>query len=121
MAQLYQREIDGIIVMATDEALFEYDTDTRRPYYRLRGKPVTEEQAMDIIRRTDRFLGDMNEIEVHPDYAGGGHFDTWMFDHHHYPMLYSWCHVDGTIGLNGITYKYPDALELIESWIGKLP
>ena len=32
------------------------DFDVRRPYFRMRGKPVTEEQAFDIIRQTDEFF-----------------------------------------------------------------
>ena len=114
------RIIDGVKVIAENEMLFDYDSDTRRPYYRLRGKPVTPDQAFDIIRRTDRLLGDMREIDKSPEYDGSGHFSTWMFDHQHYPKYYSWVHTDGTIGLNGITYKYPNMEELIDSWTNKV-
>lgn len=34
----------------------KYSGLARRPYYRMRGKSVTKEQAFDIIRRTDMFF-----------------------------------------------------------------
>lgn len=117
---LYKKDYHGVIVAAEDFRLFDYDTATRRPYYRLRGRPVMPEQAMDIIRRTDRYLKDIEAIEEHPDTVDSDHFDTWMFDPQHYPMYYSWIHVDGTVGLDGITYKYPEANELIWDWVKKV-
>lgn len=34
-----------------DEEVKDYKAFARRPYYRMRGKQATEEQAFDIIRR----------------------------------------------------------------------
>lgn len=97
-----------------------YDSDVRRPYYRMRGKPVTEEQAFDIIRRTDRFFCGIGEIRSQADFVGGGHSDNWMFSKNHYPNGYGWIHTDGTVGTNGITYKYPNLGEFLDEWLCKL-
>ncbi|MDE6588817.1 MAG: hypothetical protein K2K53_00430 [Oscillospiraceae bacterium] len=40
--------------LVIDPEVSGIDFDTRRPYFRVRGRPVTEEQAFEIIRRTDR-------------------------------------------------------------------
>lgn len=98
----------------------DYSNFARRPYYRMRGKSVTKEQAFDIIRRTDRFFGDIDSIREHDDFVGGGHFDNWLIDRNHYPYGYGWIHVDGTVGLNGITYKYPELYEFINECFHKL-
>ena len=93
----------------------------RRPYYRMRGKPVTKEQAFEIIRRTDNFFGDeIEEIEQHEDFLGCINFDNWLIDKHHYPQGYGWVHTDGTIGSNAITQKYPTEEEFIIEWAEKL-
>ena len=45
-----------------------YNDNIRKPYYRMRGKPVTREQAFDIIRRTDSFFCSIDGIDRHKDY-----------------------------------------------------
>ncbi|MCM1217834.1 MAG: hypothetical protein NC548_25360 [Lachnospiraceae bacterium] len=93
----------------------------RRPYYRMRGKPVSREQAFDIIRRTDRFFAlYMDEISSHADYVGGYHFPNWLIDRTHFPGGYGWIHADGTVGTNGITGTYPGLYELIGECFGFL-
>ncbi|MDE7274907.1 MAG: hypothetical protein K2N95_18005 [Lachnospiraceae bacterium] len=47
----------------------EYDGSVRRPYYRMRGKPVTEEQAFELIRRTDNFFREIDEIRRSDDFV----------------------------------------------------
>ena len=104
-----------------DEGVKEYDTYVRRPYYRMRGKKVTEEQAFDIIRRVDNFFQFYTDaIQEHIDYIGSLNFDNWIFDKHHYPYQYGWVHVDGTIGCNAITQKHPNIDEFISEWFAKM-
>lgn len=97
----------------------DYDS-VRRPYYRMRGKPVTREQAFDIIRRTDNFFCYINDIDMHADYVGCFNFDNWLIDKNHYPFGYGWIHVDGTVGANAITQKYPEVSEFVSEWFYKL-
>ena len=90
---------------------FEYDCGLiKYPYYRMRGKPVTEEQAFDIIRRTDVFFYCYTR---HKDTMNTLHFNN----HHVLSTYYGWCHVDGVIGENSTTYKYPTMGEFFEDWI----
>ena len=44
------------IQVITDPEVAGIDFNVKRPYFRMRGRPVTEEQAFDIIRRTDTFF-----------------------------------------------------------------
>lgn len=92
----------------------------RRPYYRMRGKPVSEEQAFDLIRRTDNFFCGMNVVRSLPDYVGSYNFDNWVLQQNHFPLGYGWVHVDGTIGCNAITQKYPSQSEFIMEWVEKI-
>lgn len=94
----------------------EYNNIARRPYYRMRGKSVTEEQAFDIICKTDKFFSWIDEIKDHEDYIGGYHFTNWLINKNHFPAGYGWVHIDGTIGANGITDKYPEITEFVDEW-----
>lgn len=90
--------------------------DARRPYYRIRGPRVTEEQAFEIIRRTDREFSMSFEQErtFRPlGYIGSGNIDNLWFTENHVPSPRGWCHPSGIIGYNGITGKYPELEELI--------
>lgn len=106
----YQIEIENDV---------KYSGLARRPYYRMRGKPVAEEQAFDIIRRTDMFFGGIylsDGIRGHSDFVGSLNFNNWLINGNHYPMGYGWVHTDGTIGSNAITQKYPEMEEFIAEW-----
>lgn len=103
-----------------DENVKDFDSLVRRPYYRMRGKKVTAEQAFDIIRRVDNIFRLTDAIQNHPDYIGSLNFDSWIFDRHHYPQHYGWIHADGTVGCDGITQKYPDIDEFIAEWFIKM-
>lgn len=96
------REIEMIMPVG-----FEYDGYARRPYYRMRGKPVTQEQAFEIIRRTDSFFYSVDAVCRHDDYIGCLNFNNWLISKNHFPKGYGWIHADGTVGANGITSKYP--------------
>ncbi len=108
-------------IIIPDEHL-EYQTYTRRPYYRMRGKKVTEEQAFEIIRRTDHYFGgfETREIFMHKDYIGCWNFDNWLINRDHFPFGYGWIHTDGTVGCNAITHKYPNAMSYVGEWLQKL-
>ena len=88
------REIDGVKVIADSEELLTFKCAGRRPYYRMRGKPVTDLQASEII-------GKINNLINFSNYSPPGH---------------GWIHTDGTVGINSITFKLPNAEEFIEEW-----
>lgn len=96
-----------------DEGMDTYDTNVRRPYYRLRGKPVTEEQAFEVIRRTDRIFSRSIKLPADSDYIDGYHLHNWWFNRNHFPSDMGWIHRDGTLGGNGITDKYPNFKQLM--------
>ncbi len=87
----------------------------RRPYYRMRGCPVSEEQAFDIISRCDRYLGFSDEISRGSDlYVGSGHFQINTMWPSIYPRCVSIIAPDGRVGVNSITFKYPEMSEMID-------
>lgn len=51
----YDRFVEIELSISDDKEVQRY-ISTRRPYYRMRGKPISEEQAFEIIRRTERFF-----------------------------------------------------------------
>lgn len=107
--------------ISIDEDMDEYSSCARRPYYRLRGKPVTEEQAFDIIRRTD----DIFDFDIEVPYESDRlrtvyHIRNFWFNRNHFPSDMGWIHRDGTVGGNGITDKYPDFEELFKEMLGLL-
>ena len=106
-------------ILVPDEFI-NYEYLARRPYYRMRGKKVTEEQAMDIIRKTDNFFMFNSSQDRPTGYIGNINFDNWLIGKDHYPRGYGWIHRDGTIGCNAITQKYPNVSEFVIEWITKL-
>lgn len=98
-----------------DEEVAEYNSYARRPYFRLRGKRVTEQQAFDIIRGTIFDFRDRKGDDCGDVYTL--HLPEWFIECDHKLSHYSWCHPNGVIGVNGITDKYPNILELIGDMI----
>ena len=107
-----------------DPGTEDYDTNVRRPYYRLRGAPVTPAQARDIIRRTDGFICDEVKFgaayhrlpgaaTIRRDTVGSINFNQWWFSRNHLPTHYGWSHPDGTVGADAITQKYPNFREFL--------
>lgn len=89
----------------------------RRPYFRMRGRPVTEEQAFDILRRTLRLpfegFDTRNQdtlLEGRVFYDGAALDNSWLT-----APCHGWIFPDGIVGMNGLTVKYPSATELIEN------
>lgn len=100
------KELSQIDIIIPDD-LIDWESVTRRPYFQLRGKEVTPEQAFEIIRRTDeKFTGyDLQDSLLLWELS-----TQVITDYKH---EYSWIHKDGTIGINGCTGKYPNTTTLI--------
>lgn len=100
---VYEKHSEIEIVIAGDESV-DPVRNVRGPYYRMRGVPVTAEQAFDIIRRTDRFLNFyVSAVRSHEDYIGCVNFENCLIQKNHYPTGYGWIRADGTIGANATT------------------
>lgn len=99
-----------------NEKIMSFDHDKRRPGYLMRGKSVTEEQAMELFIRSEWttqehldsvfHLSGMNFCTGFTCFAGEGRkFSS---------SVRSWIGFDGMIGNDGITQKYPNMVEFIE-------
>ena len=116
------------IELRLDPGIDKYQAYARRPYYQMRGRKVTPEQARDIIRRTDEMIGmlamDLGRSDPslgkeirNGDYIGGMNFNQWWFMRNHYPTHYGWSHPSGVIGSNAITQKYPNFREFLSEML----
>ncbi len=82
---------------------------SRRPYFRMRGEPVSREQAYDIIRRT---LGELQldtwprNKPKYPDYISLYHFSV--------SQGRTWITSEGAVGGNLITGRLPKFRELLD-------
>ena len=111
MAKLYPDEKDNFslryqqeakkIKLIIDEGMENYDSSARRPYLRLRGKRVTEEQAFDIIRRTDRLSPWSEELSCDDQIRSGNFSNNWTRQDL-YPAPFGWVHPNGIVGVDGI-------------------
>ncbi len=98
---------EGII----GELIPDWKASTRRPYYRMRGKPITEEQALEIMTRCEWMNGDIGDINFRQITS-----NSWP--------RHGWVMPDGTIGANAIMSKYPTAEEIVEElyrWACEFP
>lgn len=91
--------------------------DVWQPYFRMRGRPVTEEQAFDIIRRTDRFFHwDMYEYQME-----GLVTDEFVLNNSWYCPKdrphpdRGWVRPDGIVGMNGVILSYPAEKDFLNS------
>lgn len=117
-------EIEGIDKGQLDECMsiaLHVDTDVkipdnvRRPYYRMRGRSVTQEQALEIIGKTDDFFNSAAR-EALPNCVPSTHFRNVLINDNYVPKNFGWCHMDGTIGINLVMSKYPTLAEILEEW-----
>lgn len=120
----FYKWLENLEIQYDSEELLTYDFFARRPYYQLRGKRVTPEQAFEIIRRcddsfyVDDYLYDMDGL-VGYRYAEDEievlhyHLSSWLFEPNHFPMGYGWCYPDGSIGVNNMCGRFPNMLELV--------
>lgn len=101
------------------EILLDEDVEfpgVRGPYYRMRGRPVTREQAFEIIRRNDNFFYKIDKIWKSEEFFHSINFVNQLINSRHSPYGYGWIHVDGTVGCNGIIGKYPTLDEILHEW-----
>ena len=68
-----------------------------QPYYQLRGKRISREQAREVIRRTDSLLGRL----ALPGYVGSVNVPQRWFCRDGFPVHCGWSHPNGVIGCNG--------------------
>lgn len=114
--EVYEKYSAIEIVITGDDSV-KYIENVRRPYYRMRGMPVTKDQAFDIIRRTDNFFSSyIDSIKYCDNFIGCINFDNWLIMKNHSPKGYGWIHADGTVGGNAITQKYPTITEFVFEW-----
>lgn len=110
---------DNPMKMLVDE---DFEDDwcplARRPYYQLRGRPVTPKQAMEILIRTESLwsweFGGQNTL---PCCVASPLFRN---SYYNIPLGWrtGWVHPDGTIGQNDKTgYKYPEIRDMMESLV----
>lgn len=91
--------------------------DVRRPYFRLRGKSVSKEQAFEIIRRVDRFFKNIEHICDNCEFIYCLNFRSNIIPNTLFGHTWGWIHTDGFVGVNDITYKYPEENEFITEWV----
>lgn len=117
-------EIEGIDKGHLDECTsiaLHVDTDVkipdnvRRPYYRMRGRSVTPDQALEIIGKTDDFFNSF-EHGLKATCVPSTHFRNVLINDNYVPKNFGWVHRDGTIGINSVMSKYPTLAEILEEW-----
>ncbi len=108
----YMEKLKSIEV-TFDEKTEEYDTNTRRPYYQLRGKRISEEQALEFIRLTDSAFFDPRCPEE------GQCFYRISMQSDLFTNFFSngLVHPNGVVGMNGIMSKYPNIYELFVEFV----
>lgn len=88
----------------------------RRPYYRLIGKPVTQEQALEIIARTDRFWTCVAGSELFEKvrdqfvYTYSPMNAYWFYNL--FPSQHGFVKPNGNVYSDGITAKWFEVNEL---------
>lgn len=97
----------------------------RSPYYQLRGKPVTSQQAFDILKKTDFFYTsffykkkiELQRINQNAIWLGGDYFcNSWFIPHFLDGSGQGWVNSEGYVGLNYWAYKLPEIKEFAEEW-----
>ena len=89
----------------------------------MRGKPITEEQAFEFIRRSDYFFDPYywNVDRMDSDFCYPYSFGIKLIPNQNANWnFHSWIHIDGSVGGSGITNKYPDIKEYAEEVLTKL-
>ena len=111
----YENFIKYEIILPPKDSIADFSW-VRKPYYRMRGKPVTPEQAFEIIRRTDGNLESKIKDEDRKDFVHGWNFQNWSAMSKRFIVDYGWVNNDGTIGGSAHTYKYPTIDEFVVEW-----
>lgn len=98
-----------------DEGMADYRCTARRPYYQMRGRRITEQQAFEIIRRTDMYAP-WEKCRDCNDYVDSMNFQNWWTSPH-LPAYYGWIHPNGIVGSDAVTQKFANVKEFVEEWI----
>lgn len=103
-----------IKILVDDQFDREWSPCGRRPYYQMRGKRITEQQAFDIICKTDRFFY-LNCSKNFKNHISSLNFynDWFLYDSFERD---GWVHPNGIIGTNSIMGKYPTVDEFAHEW-----
>lgn len=104
------------VTVRYEDDLCHWESTTKKPAFWMRGKPVTPQQALAMIRRTDSVFGALpvwgmwrrTPLQV-PDYLSLYSLKSSWFDEFHF----GWCRPDGRIGMDSVMEGTPDARELI--------
>ncbi len=108
-----------VMIIRDPDIIDPNNFDAKRPYYRIRGPSVTEQQAFEIIRRTDHVINNILGYHRAKDlgYISSQHVYNNWFSKNAGRSPEGWCHPTGIIGCNSHTSKYPDLGEYIGSLI----
>ena len=99
------------VEMIVDNGVEYWSDETHQPYYRMRGRSVSEEQALRMILKSTYCRPVENKL-LCEDFT-----NTWLY-YRQFPNSYSWVHPDGTIGLNDSLGFRPDLAKLVLDWVG---
>lgn len=101
------------IEVTFDEGTQDYDTNVRRPYYQMRGKRISEKEAVEFIRWADSAFYDCRCKEGKPN------LNMINTDCNLFSKCYAngMVHPNGVVGMNGIMSKYPNFYELFEEFV----
>lgn len=104
------------ITVCWEGDLHQWESPFSHPAYWMRGKPVTPQQAFQIIRRTDSIFGDLplwgaplhSPVQTR-DFLPLHCLESLWFSECHF----GWCRPDGRIGADSVLSGYPDAKKLV--------
>lgn len=108
----YMEKLKSIEV-TFDDGTEDYDTAVRKPYFQMRGKRISEEQAFEFIRWADSAFFECRCTEEKPKLNSiniSSYLFTGFFSNG--PV-----HPNGVVGMNGIMGKYPNFYELFEEFV----
>lgn len=99
-----------IKILVDDKFDREWSPCGRRPYYQMRGKRISEQQAFDIICKTDQIFSHSCFLNLESSICSLNFNNNWFLE------KYGWVHPNGIIGTNSIMTKYPTVDEFAHEW-----
>lgn len=119
---------ENVFIRYTEKALNDCQLTGAYMAYAIRGQRVSQEVALNIIRKTDVYLASeemrklfisnglnpADYVEMHPDCF----IMDWIRSSKSKRAGKGWCHPSGYIGMDGITQqKYPDLCDVLDTWV----